>query len=402
MKYHIITYGCQMNTADSEEMARPLEERGLKPTLEQTDADVIIMNTCTVRDQAEHRAESNLGRLRAWKKENPNRILVVAGCAATRWGASIKTKFPFIDLVSPATRIEQFPAAVEEVLKARWNWTAETQEAFAERGKRLEASDTTKAPDPSLTAIRPPLPVDEGNPFGDDRTAFVTIMRGCNYGCSYCIVPQVRGREVYRPMKEILDEIQRKALIGKTDVMLLGQTVNSYYQRTETGVLDFSDLIQAVQAISEVTRIRFMSPHPRHMKERVIQTLGECSKVARHIHLPLQSGSTRILSAMKRLYTRQEYIDIVSRLRQAMPGVLVTTDIIVGYPGETEADLADTLSLMEELRFDGIFAFMYSTRPGTASAQLPDDVSFTEKESRLQRVLALNRRLTGQSEPSAA
>jgi len=430
IRFLTINYGCQMNSADSEEMAQPLEHRGFLATSKLHEADIVLMNTCTVRDQAEHRADSNIGRLRVWKGKDPNRILIVAGCAASRWGDSIKKKYPFIDLVSPATRIEQFPEAVAQVLKERWNWGEETKGLFGNVGAGLvPALSNPPHVNPSHTdsvrAATRAAPTDSGNPFGDEGTAYVTIMRGCNYSCSYCIVPQVRGRESYRPMPDVLAEIETKVKAGYREIMLLGQTVNSYHWRdmrdvgaagwppgngdsthsdpidnlsipqggqppAPTGPLDFSDLLRAIDALPGVEKIRFMSPHPRHMKDRVIEAMAECHKVARHIHLPVQSGSDRLLSAMKRLYTRTEYLAIVEKLRAAMPGILITTDIIVGYPGETPADFEATLSLLRQVRFDGLFAFKYSPRPGTASAEAVDDVFDRTKENRLQEVLALN------------
>lgn len=385
MKYFLITYGCQMNTADSEEMAQPLKARGLVATADIQNADIVLMNTCTVRDQAEHRAKSNLGRLREWKEADPHRILIVAGCAASRWGDSIKKRYPYIDLVAPATQIEKFPEVVAQVLKERWDWDVETKETFEEEKKRGREEVFT----PSL------LPSSSFSFFGNEATAYVTIMRGCNYSCSYCIVPQVRGREIYRPMNEILSEIRDKADQGFKEAMLLGQTVNSYHDRPGLGVrpLDFADLLRAVDALEGVERIRFMSPHPKHMKDTVIQAMAESSKVCRHIHLPAQSGSSRLLTHMKRLYSREEYLGIVDRLRAAMPGILITTDIIVGFPGETEKDFQETLSFLKEVRFDGLFAFKYSSRPGTDAALLPDDVSNPEKEERLQKVLGLNKQI---------
>jgi tRNA-2-methylthio-N6-dimethylallyladenosine synthase len=381
MKYHLITYGCQMNTADSEEMAQPLKDKGFLATADPEQADVILMNTCTVREQAEHRAQSNLGRLREWKEADPKRLLIVAGCAASRWGESIKKRYPFIDLVSPATKIDHFPELVNAAMKDRWNFDLESQDAF-------------EAP---AMAMREAHVYESGNLFGDAKTAYVTIMRGCNYSCSYCIVPQVRGRESYRPMNEIVSEVRNKVDDGFKEVMLLGQTVNSYYDRPALGpsVLDFSDLLRAVDAVEGLERIRFMSPHPKHMKDHVIQAMAECDKVCRHLHLPLQSGSDRLLAAMKRLYTREQYAHIVAKLRAAMPGILVTTDIIVGYPGETEIDHRETLGFLESLQLDGLFAFKYSPRPGTVSAEAPDDVSTPVKDERLQDVLALSKRISG-------
>ena len=375
MKYHLITYGCQMNTADSEEMAQPLKSRGLTATADIHQADIVLMNTCTVREQAEHRAQSNLGRLREWKAADPHRILIVAGCAASRWGDFIKKRYPYIDLVAPATQIEKFPEIVAQVLKERWDWNVETKETFASEE----------------IAVHPST----GNLFGDQNTAYVTIMRGCNYTCSYCIVPQVRGREIYRPMNEIISEIRGKVDQGFKEVMLLGQTVNSYHDRPGLGVrpLEFADLLRAVDALEGLERIRFMSPHPKHMKDAVIQAMADSEKVCRHIQLPAQSGSSAWWERMKRLYTREEYLGIVDRLRTMMPGLLITTDIIVGFPGETPENFQDTLSFLQEVQFDGLFAFKYSPRPGTDAAQLPDDVSNPVKEERLQKVLALNKQI---------
>jgi tRNA-2-methylthio-N6-dimethylallyladenosine synthase len=392
MKYHLITYGCQMNTADSEEMAQPLESRGFRQTAQLQEADVVLMNTCTVREQAEHRAKSNLGRLKDWKAANPNRILIVAGCAASRWGDSIKKRYPYIDLVSPATQIEKFPEVVAEVLKERWNFQNETGKYFGGKsgnGDKGNTRTTLTTPTTLTTAVAPP----STDLFGDANTSYVTIMRGCNYSCSYCIVPQVRGREVYRPMPEILREVEEKTSRGLRDVMLLGQTVNSYFFKTETGSVDFADLLRAVDAVPSVERIRFMSPHPRHMRDRVIAAMRDCGKVCRHIHLPVQSGSSRLLEAMNRLYNRDHYISIVQKLREAMPDIMITTDLIVGFPGEAEADFEESLALMRDVHFDGLFAFKFSPRPGTPAALQKDDVLAEVKEERLQRVLALNKEL---------
>jgi tRNA-2-methylthio-N6-dimethylallyladenosine synthase len=375
-----------MNTADSAEMAQPLQSRGFTATGDPSQADIILMNTCTVRDQAEHRADSNLGRLREWKAANPERILIVAGCAASRWGESIRRKYPFIDLVSPATKIDEFPEAVKAVLKDRWD------------GRQETALFEPAALDPEFRRES------TGNWFGDENTAYVTVMRGCNYNCSYCIVPSVRGREKYRALPDIVAEIRQRAAQGHREVMLLGQTVNSYYWRPDpagTDVRDFADLLRAVQAIEGVEAIRFMSPHPRHMKPKVIAAMAESPKVCRHLHLPLQSGSDAVLARMKRLYSASEYLDIVRQLRAAMPEIKLTTDVIVGFPGETETDFKQTLETFAKAAFDGVFAFKYSPRPGTVSADWPDDVPNEEKEARLQRVLALNRQIV-ESKPAWA
>jgi tRNA-2-methylthio-N6-dimethylallyladenosine synthase len=222
-------------------------------------------------------------------------------------------------------------------------------------------------------------------------------MRGCNYSCSYCIVPQVRGREVYRPLADILTDVQTKTAEGFREVMLLGQTVNSYYARTDQRVLDFADLLREVDAVQGIERIRFMSPHPRHMRDRVIEAMRASAKVCRHIHLPVQSGSDRVLERMNRLYTRAHYLSIIQKLRQAMPDILITTDLIVGFPGETDMDFEASLSLMNEVAFDGLFAFKFSPRPGTVAGGEPDDVPDEVKENRLQTVLALNKTIQRRS-----
>lgn len=404
MKYLIQTYGCQMNTADSEEMAQPLKARGLVATNDSAEADVILMNTCTVRDNAEHKADSQIGRLRVWKEVNPERILIIAGCAASQWGESIKKKYAFIDLVAPATKIDQFPELVAKVLGERFRF--EDEERLWRGGDVEVLSDT---PQPLHLSTPPPS---SPSRFGTTRTGYVTIMRGCNYSCSYCIVPKVRGREVYRPMEAILTDVQDKIAAGFSEIMLLGQTVNSYNYRGDVERLSgrgvparqnpstppplhpstavtFSGLLRAVADVPGVKTLRFMSPHPRHFKDDQIQAMVDHPTIARHVHLPLQSGSDRVLERMKRLYTRDEYREIVRKLRAAMPGIEITTDVIVGFPGETETDFEATLSLLREIDFDSVFAFQYSPRPGTPAAAGPDDISPVTKEERIQRVLAL-------------
>lgn len=397
--YFIITYGCQMNTADSGEMAQPLKERGLVATGRPEDADIIVMNTCTVREQAEHRADSNLGRLREWKAADPRRILIVAGCAASRWGESIRKKYPFIDAVSPATRIDEFPALISRVLEERWDFREEYTIGFGGTEVRRNGAIPLISSPTHLRSADPPF---LSTPwFGSEATAYVTTMRGCNYACTYCIVPQVRGREFYRPMGEIVADVQRRVADGYREIMLVGQTVNSYYDReverekertgplqdASTPVRTFSDLLSAVAAVPGVECVRFMSPHPKHFKAKLIETMAAYPTIARHVHLPLQSGSDRILARMRRLYTADEYARIIADLRAAMPDIQVTTDVIVGFPGETDDDFAATDRLLGELRFNGLFAFKYSPRPGTASAEWPDDVPQDVKEQRLQRVL---------------
>ena len=360
MKYHVVTLGCQMNTADSNEMSAHLERKGFSPTGELAEADLVLVNTCTVRQQAENRALSLLGRLKDWKKEKEGRLVVLAGCAAERIKDEVSRRIPQVDLTVGAKDIESFGERLEEFLREKFDYTAETNESF-EPGSRStdRGGDTT--------------PV----------VSLVTIMRGCNYSCSYCIVPQVRGREVYRPLDKILREVKAGVDAGGKEALLLGQTVNSYSRDNH----DFASLLKEVDAVPGLARIRYMSPHPHYFDERLIATLAELPRVCEHVHLPVQSGSDRLLKLMKRNYTRKRYLEAAKNLRRAVPGISITTDFIVGFPGETDEDFEATLSLVEEGDFDSAYCFKYSPRPGTAAASLPDDVPTELKEERLERLL---------------
>ena len=339
MKYFVRTYGCQMNVADSNEMSRHLRARGFSSTDDPDDASIFLVNTCTVRQHAEDRAFSEIGRLRRWKAARPDRKVVVTGCAAERTRDFLERRFPHVDLVAGARSIESFGEAVDRLLSNR--------------------------------------PTDENLDYAagspDGRVAdFVTIMRGCNYSCAYCIVPYVRGRESYRPMGEILDEVRERVDEGVRDVTLLGQTVNSYHRDGRAGRnTDFADLLEAVGEVDGVERVRFISPHPFYMTDRVIEAMAAVPAVCEGLHLPVQSGSDAVLGAMRRNYTREGYLELVGRLRRAMPGIVLSTDVIAGFPGETEDDFRQTLSLLEAVGFDWCFVFKYSPRQGTAAAERP-------------------------------
>jgi tRNA-2-methylthio-N6-dimethylallyladenosine synthase len=351
MKFYVRTYGCQMNVADSNEMGRHFRAKGLVETQNPDEASIFLVNTCTVRQHAEDRAFSEIGRLKRWKVKEPGRKVVVTGCAAERTKEYLEDRFPFLDLVVGAKSIEDFSAMAETLLDRR-----ETDEAL----------------DYAVPAI-------------DEKVAaFVTIMRGCNYSCTYCIVPYVRGREIYHSPDQILGEVRDRVSEGAREITLLGQTVNSYRH----GKYRFADLLQAVAAVDGVERVRFISPHPFYMSDRVIQTMAAVGQVCESLHLPVQSGSDVMLKAMKRNYTREHYVALVEKMRQAMPGMTLSTDIIVGFPGETESDFQQTLSLIEELQFDWGFIFKYSTREGTPAAKLeclPEELI----EERHQRCLQL-------------
>ncbi len=361
MKLFTKTFGCQMNFADSDEMGRAFKERGFNPVEAEAQADAVLVNTCTVRDLAEHKAGSYIGRLREWKDENPQqRLIVVTGCAAERAKDEFRRRFPHIDLIVGAKDIAEFPKELDSFL-ARRNipWQDDNQDLVTQ-----------------LT----PSPV----------TAYVTIMRGCNYNCSYCIVPAVRGREVYRSVSEILADVAARTQEGAQEIWLLGQTVNSYRPAEPPFPnYDFADLLRDVNNVPNVGRIRFISPHPHYLTDKLIRAMAESANVCEHIHLPVQSGSNRLLSRMKRNYTVESYLDGLARLRAAIPNISVTTDIIVGFPGETDDDFAATKDLVARAQFDSAYCFKYSPRPGTVSFDMPDDVPDAVKEARVNELLAI-------------
>jgi len=363
MKLHVVTFGCQMSVADGEELASPLKGRGFTAVAEPGAADAIILNTCTVRQHAEDKALSLIGRLREWKDARPERVLIVAGCAAERLGPWIQKRFPYVDLVVGAKSIEDYPRIVEEALGARFDMLKESREAFP-----ASIEDVEK-------------PTGWSSPF----SAFVTIMRGCNYSCSYCIVPAVRGRELYRPYETVMAEARAKVALGAKEITLLGQTVNSW---NENGVR-FPELLRRMGTIDGLERLRFESPHPHFVNDDLIASMAETPAVCEQLHLPIQSGSDRLLKKMKRNYDSAGIIDITNRLRRALACVEVSTDIIVGFPSETDEDFERTLDLVRAFRPTWSYTFKYSPREGTESAGLADDVPTEVKEERLQRLNVL-------------
>ncbi|MBI3298332.1 MAG: tRNA (N6-isopentenyl adenosine(37)-C2)-methylthiotransferase MiaB [Elusimicrobia bacterium] len=357
MKLLVISFGCQMSTADGAEMARPLRARGFESASGLGDADAVILNTCTVRQHAEDRALSQIGRLKPWKEERPGRLLIVAGCAAERIGAWIEERFPYVDLVVGAKSIEAYPAILDQALKRSFDWARDDAPAW-------------------------PAAAQEQAGAG----AYVTVMRGCNYACTYCIVPAVRGPELYRPFDTVLAEAGAALSAGARELTLLGQTVNSW--RDGSG-RDFSDLVRAVDALPGVARQRFMSPHPFFLTPKLMRAMADCATVAPHLHLPAQSGSDRMLKAMKRNYTSMSYLAKTETLRTMVPGLALSTDFIVGFPGETEEDFRATLEFASAGDFCTAYCFKYSAREGTAAASAPDPVDETVKDERLARLLEL-------------
>jgi len=372
MIFTVHTYGCQMNVRDSEATRALLEAAGHRYSENENEADLVIVNSCSVRGKAEDKAIGKIGLLCASKRDRPGRIVGLMGCMAQRLGDTVFAKVPKLDFTVGTRRNGAIPRMVERVLDG-------------ERGiMELGASDDV--PD------SPEAHTDNG------FSAFVTILLGCNRRCAYCIVPDVRGPEYSRPAKEILAEIGALVSHGVKEVTLLGQSVMNYglrnavWQPADVSPGGYSEpfvrLLEAVAAVPGIVRIRFTSGHPSGCTRELVRLAASEPKICRHLHLPVQSGSDRILKAMRRGYTRADYLGSVKMLREAMPDFTLTTDVIVGFPGETDADFDQTRSLMEEAGFDNAFIFKYSPRPGTPAADLPDDVSDEEKMRRNQVLLA--------------
>jgi tRNA-2-methylthio-N6-dimethylallyladenosine synthase len=342
-QFHVTTFGCQMNEHDSERMKGMLESLGYREAGDRADADLILFNTCSIREKADERFVSHLHEAKALKRRDPERIIGVGGC----WAQSVKDEvfrqFPFVDVAFGPGQVHK----LAEFL---------TSDSLTAQGFFEFEGFTGHLPSKRTR----------------DFQAWVQISAGCNMKCSFCIVPSTRGREVSRPFEELVEEIERLAADGVREVTLLGQNVNSYGTRLRPRPRRFAELLAAVDAIDGIDRIRYTSPHPAHMLEDVIRAHAELPSVCSHIHLPLQAGSSRILKAMRRTYDRGRYMDRVALIREHVPDCALTTDIIVGFPGETEADFAETLEVAEEVGFDGAFTFIYSPRRGTEAAEMTD------------------------------
>jgi tRNA-2-methylthio-N6-dimethylallyladenosine synthase len=369
--FYIITFGCQMNEHDSERMTGILEEQGCTSVSAVEHADMVILNTCSIRERAEQKFYSLLGRLKKLKDKRPGLKIAVAGCIAQQEGAKILTHAPYVDMVFGPLDLSRLPEMVEK----KRSWSAPVINIAGDHEHHLKRIPTT------LT---------------DRLKAWVSIMYGCDNFCTYCVVPYLRGREHSRPPLDIVGEVSELARNGYKEVTLLGQNVNSYGKGLE-GNANFPSLLRSVNKVPGIERIRFITSHPRDLSEGLITELRDLSKVCESLHMPIQSGSDDILRAMNRRYTREEYLDKVKRLRKAVPHVTLTTDIIVGFPGEQERDFEMTMDLLEEVQFDGIFAFKYSKRPGTAAIKLDDHLPDDVKEKRLSQVLDLQGKMTSRS-----
>jgi tRNA-2-methylthio-N6-dimethylallyladenosine synthase len=364
-KLFLRTFGCQMNEYDSEKISDVLREaEGLEPTARPEEADVIVFNTCSVREKAQEKVFADLGRIKHLKRLRPHLMIAVGGCVASQEGAAIVARAPYVDVVFGPQTLHRLPRLLE---RRRASGQAQVDISFPE----IEKFD--HLPPPRVQGAQ----------------AFVSIMEGCSKYCSFCVVPYTRGEEVSRPFVDVVGEVAALAAQGVKEATLLGQNVNAWRGSIGGARADFAELLRYVCEIEGVERVRYTTSHPREFTQRLIDAHADLPKLAPHVHLPVQSGSDRVLAAMKRGYTSLEYRSIVRRLKQARPDVSLTSDFIIGFPGETEADFEATLKLARDIGFDGSFSFLYSPRPGTPAADLPDQTSSEEKSVRLQRLQAL-------------
>lgn len=367
------TYGCQQNESDSERLRGYLAEMGCTFTDDEFAADIIVINTCAVREHAEQRVLGNVGALNHTKKARPGQIICLCGCMVQQKhiAEKIRMSYPIVNLVFGPDEIWRFPELLEQILTGRKKrvFAVETQDGVVTEG----------VPRARVGGVK----------------AWLSVMYGCNNFCSYCVVPYVRGRERSRRPEDVVAEARALVAAGYRDITLLGQNVNSY-GRDLGGGTDFSDLLRMVNDIPGKFILRFMTSHPKDATEKLFSTMAECEKCAHHIHLPVQAGNDRVLREMNRGYTAAQYLDKVAAARRSMPDLVLTTDIIVGFPGETDAEFADTLALVEQVRYDSMFTFIYSPRVGTRAAAMPDPITRAEKQRNFDRLLELSNRISGE------
>ncbi|PID77878.1 MAG: tRNA (N6-isopentenyl adenosine(37)-C2)-methylthiotransferase MiaB [Deltaproteobacteria bacterium] len=365
---NIYTLGCQMNVYDSEQILRLLSSLGYENEEEPENADLIILNTCSIRQKAADKAFSFLGRIKKRKETGAGVVIGVGGCVAQQEGRQILKRAPYVDFVFGTGAIHRLPEIVKR----------------AESGEKLvDIDDNGDIIEPGTNGN---LPDTSGS------SGFVSIMRGCDNFCTYCIVPFVRGREHSRPAEDIIYEIKRRAKKGMCEVTLLGQNVNSYGSRG--GDCDFADLLYMVAEIKDIRRIRFATSHPKDLSDKLINCFSKIDKLCRHFHIPVQSGSNSVLKKMNRKYTREHYLERINSLRKVCPDIELSTDIIAGFPGETESDFYETCDLVEQVGYDSVFAFAYSDRPGTRASSYPMKLSVEEKKKRLNEILNIQNRIT--------
>ena len=368
-KLHVITYGCQMNEYDSERVAGLLREHRYELTETADDADLILVNTCAIREKAEDKVFSKLGELRALKLQRPDLVLGVMGCMAQLQQGVVQKRAPYVDLVFGSPAVARVAELVERVQR-----------------DRRPVMDTAEAPLVKITA-RPPS--------ASRLKAYVTVMEGCEKHCTFCVVPRTRGRERSHPPEAIVAEVEGLVADGCREVTLLGQTVNAY-GRDLTPRTDLAELFARVNDVAGLARIRFTTSNPYNLTPKLIAAMREVPKVCEWFHLPLQSGSDRVLERMNRGYTRSEYLELIAALRDAVPDLALSTDLIVGFPGETETDFEATLEMVERVQYDNVFAFRYSRRPGTPAATMDDQIAEDVKASRNARLLAVANRVAAE------
>lgn len=362
-KVFIKTFGCQMNEYDSNRMLDSLNDsHGVEETKDETQADIILLNTCSVREKAQEKVFSQLGRWRGLKEQNPELVIGVGGCVASQEGEAIMQRAPYVDMVFGPQTLHRLPKMYEEVVKTK---AGAVDISFPE----IEKFDAL------------PAPKVEG------VTAFVSIMEGCSKYCSFCVVPYTRGEEFSRPFDDVIAEVYGLAQQGVREVTLLGQNVNAYWGKMhDDSLADFALLIRYVAEIEGIERIRYTTSHPLEFTDSLVQVYADVPKLVNHLHLPVQSGSDKILAAMKRRYKAQDYIKIIDKIRKIRPDISLSSDFIIGFPGETDADFEATMDLIETIGYDTSFSFIYSARPGTPAADLADDVPMAVKQARLQRL----------------
>lgn len=368
--YQILTYGCQMNERDTEIIEGYLENLGYCPTEEEKEADIIILNTCCVREKAELKVFGKLGELNKLKKKKPDLIIGVCGCMTQQDEVfnKIKKNAPYVNLMFGTYNVHQLPRLISKVVETK----EPAYEIWEKEGEIVE----------DLFSKRQ-----------DNIKAYVNISYGCNNFCTYCIVPHVRGRERSRKPEKILEEITNLAKSGYKEIMLLGQNVNSYGKDLDIRI-DFADLLMQVNEIKGIERIRYMTSHPRDFTNKLIDTISKCHKVCEHYHLPVQAGSNKILKAMNRGYTREQYLELIEKIKKVSPEYAITSDLIVGFPGETEEDFQDTLDIVERVGFDVAYTFMYSPRKGTYAAGMENQVPQEIKKDRLKRLMDLQNKIS--------
>lgn len=369
---YIKTFGCQMNEYDSQVMAALARKANFRQTANLNEADLVVVNTCYVREKVKHKIYSFLGGVRKLKEQKPHLLIAIGGCLVQKNADEVQTRAPFADIVFGTLNLHKLPDMIAQVRRKK---------------------NTQQFTEPLIDVREETLPHELPTVREKNFSVYVPVIRGCDNFCSYCNVPYVRGREKSRPISSVIAEIQKAAERGCREVTLLGQNVNSYGKDLSPGV-DFAYLLSEVNNIEGIRRIRFTTSHPKDLSDRLISAMADLQKVCEHLHLPLQAGSDKILNLMRRSYTRQEYLELVRKVREAVPRVSITTDLMVGFPGETEQDFQDTLDMLEKVRFDGAFTFEYSALPGTRAANLPEQIPTPVKKRRLRRLIENQKAIT--------